>query len=122
MLTAEEVRKALGLVPFEGYARKHEHSDAMQRVSEMMSDASKEIIITPRQTGRSTRMICSLLATISSGRPVAIYAKPQSVEHSLKDKAQEWAEKLGLNPKLILGHLASTAEIEFFDHSWYGVR
>lgn len=121
MLTVEEVRKALELVPFEGYARKHEYADARQLVSEMMSDASKEIIIIPCKTGRSTRMICSMLATISSGRPVAIYAKPQAVEHALKDQAQAWAEKLGLNPRLILGHLASTAEVEFFDHSWYNV-
>lgn len=119
MLTAEDVRKALGFVPFEGYARRQENSTVGHRISEMMSDASKEITIRPRATGRSVRMLCSALAAISAGRPVAIYAKPQSLEHILKERAQEMAVKLGLNPKLILGHLASTAELEFFDHTWY---
>jgi hypothetical protein len=115
MLTAEEVRKQLELQPFEGYARKQLNT----RIFESVEDASKEISVRPRQIGRTTRMLCSVLAAISSGRPVAIYAKPQAVEAALKDLAQQWAERLGLNPRLILGHLASTAEIEFFDHSWY---
>lgn len=115
MLTAEEVRRQLELMPFEGYARKILNTP----VREAVVDGSKEIEIRPRQTGRSTRMICSMLAAISSGRPVALYARPQAMEVALKDRAQEWAERLGLNPKLIMGHLASTAEIEFFDHTWY---
>lgn len=116
MLSAEEVRKALGLLPFEGFARKQQnHADARIAASE----GASAIDMGPRRTGRSTRMLCSVLAAISSGRPVSIYAKPQPVEHTLKSIAQEWALQLGLNPKLVLGHLASTAEIEFFDHTWY---
>lgn len=114
MLTAEAVRKALDLLPFEGFARRR------QKVAD--DRASEGVVLGAlrhRQTGRSTRMICSVLAAISSGRPVSIYAKPQSVEYELKNKAQEWAVKLGLNPKLVFGHLASVAEIEFFDHTWY---
>lgn len=117
MLSADEVRKALDLMPFEGFARKQLETRPARiagLVEEVLSN--KEIV---RQTGKSTRMICSLLATISSGRMASIYAKPQTQEYALKEKAQQWAEQLGLNPKLILGHLASTAEIEFFDHSWY---
>jgi len=33
----------------------------------------------------------------------------------------EWAQKLGLNPKLVHGHLA-TSDLEFFDHTWYGAK
>jgi hypothetical protein len=121
MMSAEEVRKGLGLTPFEGFARKQLESLPV-RVAEALAS---NVPMTPeehlRQTGRSTRMICSLLAAVSSGRPVAIYAKPQAHEYQLKDKAQQWAEQLGLNPKLIHGHLASIAEIEFFDHTWYEI-
>lgn len=118
MLSTEDVRKALGLAPFEGFARKKLNNPEKNLASEMV-DASKEIHVFPRLTGRSTRMICSMLAAISAGRRVSIYAKPQAMEYALKEHAQAWAERLGLNPKLILGHLASTAEIEFFDHTWY---
>lgn len=118
MLTVEDIRKALDLVPFEGFARKQLASLERARISEMLTaEATTDQAV--RNTGRSTRMICSALAVVSAGRPVAIYAKPMLTEHALKDRAQEWAEKLGLNSKLIHGHLASTAEVEFFDHTWY---
>lgn len=116
MLSAEDIRKALSLTPFEGFARK--------RVNEREQLAAAEGISLnwgDRQTGRSTRMICSLLAAISTGRTASIYAKPQPLETSLKEIAQEWAQKLGLNPKLVHGHLA-TSDLEFFDHTWYGAK
>ncbi len=118
MLSVDEVRRALDLVPFEGFARKQLSSPDRASAKEMMT-AETQVLFGPRGTGRTTRMLCSVLAAISSGRPVAIYAKPIVLEHIIKERAQEWAEKIGLSPKLIHGHLASVAEIEFFDHTWY---
>lgn len=115
MLTADDVRKALGLVPFEGFARKQDQS--MERANEALNE-TLAVELGPRRTGRSTRMLCSALAAASSGRRVSIAAKPLPAEAALKEKAREWAEQIGLNPELIVGHLA-TAEIEFFDHTWY---
>lgn len=117
MFTTEDVRKALDLVPFEGFARKQQSLPDRIRISELSQDP-EEVLLGPRRTGRSTRMLCSLLAACSTGRRVAIYAKPLPMETALKDRAREWATKLGINPDLIVGHLA-TAEIEFFDHTWY---
>lgn len=113
MLTADDVRKALELTPFEGFARKK----ASEPPSDKLSSEGK-LSIGQRMSGRSTRMICSALAAASTGRRVALYAKPMVLENVLKDRSREWAVKLGLNPDLIVGHLA-TAEIEFFDHTWY---
>lgn len=110
MLTADGVRKALELEPFEGFARKALNSPP--------SDITLEF--GPRRTGRTTRMLCSLLAAASSGRTVSIYAIPLAYENALKEKAREWAERLKINPKLIVGSLGK-AEIEFFDHSYYGL-
>ena len=118
MFTIEEVRKALNLVPFEGFSRKAQSDpDRMKIASEMLA-GPKAVFLGPRQTGRTTRMICSALAVASAGRRVSISAKPQPLEHAIKDRAQEMATKLGINPKLIVGHLA-TADVEFFDHTWY---
>lgn len=119
MLTADEVRKALDLVPFEGFARKRsQENDKKTSDATILPGVALEYAFRGRLTGRSTRMLCSLLASVSSGRRCAIYASPQVVEDTLKDRARGWAEKLGLNSKLIVGHLA-TADVEFFDHSWY---
>jgi hypothetical protein len=117
MLTADDVRKALDLVPFEGFARKQEATTDPIRMAELAENPN-EVLLGPRRTGRTTRMLCSLLAACSTGRRVAIYARPLAAETAMKEKAREYALRIGLNPDLILGHLA-TAEIEFFDHTWY---
>lgn len=116
MLTTDEVRKALELDPFEGFARKRLN----EPLSEVAQIASQEVEFGPRRTGRTTRMLCSVLAACSTGRIAAVYAKPMPQENAIKEKAREWAVRLGINPKLIVGSLAP-ADLEFFDHTYYGL-
>lgn len=113
MLSADDVRKALDLIPFEGFARKQDQvlEHAKEGVNELYE-------LQPHHTGRTTRMLCSLLAVASTGRRVAIYAKPFELEADLKAIARSWAERIGINPEMIVGRLA-TADVEFFDHTWY---
>jgi hypothetical protein len=69
-----------------------------------------------RCTGRSERMICSLLAAMSRGSSVVIRGCSGDLENQLTERAMTYAKKLGLDTTLLT---QVTAEVEFFDHTFY---
>jgi hypothetical protein len=113
-MTSGEIRRELGLMPW------HEHAAQAQKELrerlEGLVDADTLISERMRRTGRSERMICSLLAAMSKGSSVVIRACSGRMEDTLTERAKIHARKLGLDVTL-LSQVA--AEVEFFDHTFY---
>lgn len=113
-MTSGEVRRALGLKPW------HEHAHEVQqlRMANLtgVMDADDLIKDRMRQTGRTTRMICSALAAMSRGVSVVFRSGSGHSEALITEQARLYAKKLGLDASL-LSQVA--AEVEFFDHLFY---
>lgn len=76
-MTSEEVRIALGLKPFPSN----------------MDD---------RCTGRTTKMICDLLAVASRGQKVALMAPYPQMRSSFVRRAKAAADRVGIDQKLLI--------------------
>jgi hypothetical protein len=107
MKTAEKIRIALELKPFDEF--EYEQLCHLKERSQYLTKtaAIKERF---RQTGRSTKIICNLLASISAGNKVLFVSDTYALTSRVTDKIVSLAVKLGLNAELIMRTLVSRSE------------
>lgn len=115
-MTPNEVRIALGFKPFDEFEYE-QLCNLEKRTSAMRKDlAIKERI---RQTGRTTKIMCDVLAAISNGNEVILIGENASITYNLNAKIVEYAKKLMLNTDLItmmvIGLDKSKVKV-FYDH------
>lgn len=99
-MTFNEVRKALGLMPFEEYRNSPKR---LAWIKEMQKHNPQEHIAY-RATGTTTRMLCQALVCLSElpeGEKVYIESHHPSYTRTLVYMARKYADKLGLDPMAI---------------------
>lgn len=88
-LSLEEIVQRVGLLPFDMHAR-------MQKQCSYFNQADPE-----RRTGRTTRMLCEVVKTASSGKKVYIEAHTRAFAWDLVRRARDYAILCKVNPELI---------------------
>lgn len=102
-MKADEIAKAIGLMPEKLWrcCAVAENIKQMRGCADLW-DPGVQRAVTSRRTGRSTAMMVAALEAMSEGTPVWISAYEQSWEEKIVRQVRAWAEKLGLDPKLVM--------------------
>ena len=104
-MTERTIMQALELLPWamwRGVAI-GENVKRMRRLYNPWDPTHKREALT-RGTGRSTRILVEALVKVSKGRLVYISAWDFSWENKMVDQARMWADRLGLDPKLVMAY------------------
>lgn len=96
-LTPEEVHIKLGLLPFDEFAAKN-YDERMAKA--LSSGGNMDEFL--RQTGRSTKIYCDLLAHISSGNKVVFVSVNPMIGLRKEMEITKLADKLDLDATLII--------------------
>ena len=104
-MTRNEIAKAIGFIPFELWrcVAVAENVKQMRGCANLWEPGPKHACLT-RRTGRSTEMMLEALVEVSEGREVWIAGWEQSWEEKMVRQVRMWADKLGLDPKLVKPH------------------
>jgi len=111
-MTVEEVRKGLGLSPFDDFAAEQ---GAKSRA--IASHDFLPIRNLNRQTGRTTRMIVSALAMASEGNAVQFEGETLRRTDQIVKMAKSYAHRLGIPEHLICAAYPKRGVLMFRDHS-----